>query len=43
MFFALLLMNVWHPGSILVDGVPKYQYQPEERVLEPYNYGYPNA
>jgi hypothetical protein len=44
MFFALLLMNIWHPGSILVDN-PKgaYEYPAEERVLEPYSYNYPNA
>ena len=44
MFFALLLMNIWHPGSILVDSPDKdYQHPSEDRVLQPYSYDFQNA
>ncbi|KAL2065415.1 hypothetical protein VTL71DRAFT_3085 [Oculimacula yallundae] len=39
MFFALLLMNVWHPGKTLKDDVKGYsRSQSEDRVLQTYGY-----
>lgn len=40
MFFALLLMNIWHPGKFLVDNNKGHYRSPsEEHVLNRYTYG----